>query len=59
MNVIFTLDIVFTKVLYISEGYCTEFNIYYLILYQLLVINDSIFKLIMLFESGIQLKNVL
>ena len=45
------------KVLYISDGCCTEFNIYYFILYLFQVINDSIFNLTMLIENGILLKN--
>ena len=40
-----------SKVLYISNGCCTEFNIYYFILYLFWFINDSIFSLMMLFES--------
>ena len=47
-----------TKVLYISDRCCTEFNIYYFISQLLLAINDSIFKLMMLIESGILLKNI-
>ena len=39
---------------YISDGCCTQFNIY---LYLSYVINDSIFKIIMLIERGILLKN--
>ena len=34
----------FIKVLYISNGSCTEFNIYYFILYLFQVINYSIFN---------------
>ena len=41
------------EVLYISDGCCTELNIYYFILYVFLVINDSIFKVMMLIERGI------
>ena len=35
----------------------TKFNIYYFVLYLFLVINDSIFEIMMLIESGILLKN--
>ena len=45
------------KVLNISDGCCTEFNICYFILHLFQVINNSIFNLIMLIESGILLKN--
>ena len=47
----------YIKVFYISDGCCTEFNIYYFILYLFQVVNDSIFILMMLVESGILLKN--
>ena len=43
--------------MYISDGGCTEFNIYYFILYLFYVINASFFKLIMFIESNIQNKN--
>ena len=42
---------------YISNGHCTEFNIYYFILYLFSAINDSIFKLTMLIVSDILLKS--
>ena len=44
-------------VLYISDACCTEFNIYYFILYLFSVINDSIFNLMMLIQSVVLLKN--
>ena len=46
-----------TKVLYISDGCCTEFYIYDFKLYIFWVINDSIFNLMMLVESDILLIN--
>ena len=46
-----------TKVLYISDECCTELNIYYFNIISILIINDSIFNLMMLIESGILLKN--
>ena len=46
-----------TKLLYIYDGCCTEFNLYCFMLYLFWVINDSIFSLIMLVENGILFKN--
>ena len=46
-----------TKVLYISDGCCTEFYICDFKLYIFWVINDSIFNLMMLVESDILLIN--
>ena len=43
--------------IYISDGFYTEFYIYYFILYLFEVVNNSIFSLIMLIESGILLEN--
>ena len=45
------------KVLYISNGCCTQFIIYYFILHLFYIINDTIFNLMMLIQSGILLKN--
>ena len=45
------------KVLYISQGCCTELEIYYFILYLFLAIGCFAFKLMMLVKSGIFLKN--
>ena len=55
IDVNFRLLIVTTwsKVSYISDGYCSKFDIYYFILYLFQDINDSILKPIMLIESGI------
>ena len=46
-----------SKVLYISGGCCTEFNIYYFKSYLFLVTSDSIFNSMVVIESGILLKN--
>ena len=46
-----------SKVLYISDGCCTEFNIYYFKSYLFLVTSDSIFNSMVVIESGILLKN--
>ena len=51
------LSVDIDKVLHVSDRCCTKFNIYCFILYIFSVINDSIFKLMMLIESGILLKN--
>ena len=45
------------NVLYIFDGCWTECNIYYFLLYLFEAINDSIFKLMILIESNILLKN--
>ena len=54
-----SLLLTINKVLYTSDGWCTNFNIYYFILYLFLVINDSIFNLMMLIESRALLKTML
>ena len=44
-------------IIYLSDGYCTKFNIYYFMLYLFQVTNDAIFNLMMFIKSGILLKN--